>query len=444
MRHFLNKIFFLLFLLLCYSVVLFGQESPDWLDVDIRLVRFSNKAYLTGYAEGNINTGETLEKAIERIKTTAQGNLLESIRVNMKSHTLSNIEATSIGNNYYESETFSNQIQKYTIGEIIGMKVESYFDKKTKIISAFAYVNRIEIISYYKSILSADVSQVEGLLQTIQNLEINKEKNKARQECKIVKPLFSKIRDIQGMLIAIEPNIPNEDLQHAKIEQYYNIFTQLEARLDIKYELIENFKSNLSKSIIQIEGLLQTARELEISGEKPKARQQCESAQKLFITLRTIQDSLSLVEPKISANDLQQAKTEQIYNDLTQMSARLSQATLIYVESNEDLFDQKVNIVANKLKAELAVNGCSFTEDTANSDFTLRINAKTRESSTSNNIVFCYVDIVVELYDNNKQKTVFNDELAEKGGSSSLEKAARKAMENAVPKIINKISNWIK
>ena len=443
MRHFLNKTFFFL-LLSCCSIVLFGQGTPDWLDADVRLVQFSDKVYLTGYAEGNINAEETLEKAIERVKTTAQGNLLESIRVNMKSNTQSNIEAASFGNNYYETETFSNQTLKNTAAEIVGMKVESYFDKKTKIISAFAYTKRQEVVNYYKNILSVNISQVEGVLQTAQNLETNKEKTKSRQQCETIIPLFSRIRYAQDMLITIDSKISADDLQQAKIEQLYNTFTQLQARLDVKYELIDNLKNSLSKNIIQIDGFLQTAKELEASGEKPKARNQCEEANKLFIKIRTLQDSLLLIEPKISINDLQQVKTEQFHSEITQMSARLAQATLVYVESIEDLFGQKVNIVANKLKANLAVNGCSFTDESEKSDFRLTINAKTRESSTSNDIVYCYADITIELYDNHKGKAVFNDDLSEKGGSSSADKAARKAMENAVTQIINKISNWIK
>jgi hypothetical protein len=193
-----------------------------------------------------------------------------------------------------------------------------------------------------------------------------------------------------------------------------------------------------------VEGLLQTAQDLVNNSEKPKARQQCEMAKPLFDKIRLIQDSLSAISPDISTEDLQQKKVEQLYNTLTQMSAQLAQAVLVYVESSEDLFGEKVNIVANKLKAEMAVSGCSFIDDAAKADFKLTIHAKAREGSKTENIVFCFADVAVELYDTHKQKTVYSDELAEKGGSTSQDKASRKAMENAVAKIINKISNWIK
>jgi hypothetical protein len=338
---------------LCFIFCFFlkGQDRPLWLDSDIRSMKYPKDVYLTGFAQGNINADESMENAIERIKTTAQNTLLESIRLNMQSRTHSATDAFSSNNHYEETETFSNQTLKSVAAEITGMKVESYFDKKTNHVYAFAYVNKDELIGYYKSNLSMNIGQIEGILQTANDLEANNEKAKARQQCNEVIGLFDKIRYVQDLLIAIDASSSNENLQ-------------------IK-------------------------------------------------------------------------KTELLYNKLTQMSARLAQAVLVYVENDEDLFEQKVNIIANKLKAEMAESGCSFIEDAKKADFKLTIHARTREGSVSNNLVFCYVDVTVELYDIHKQKAVYSDELSEKGGSNTQDKAARKAMENTVSKIINKISSWI-
>jgi hypothetical protein len=431
-----------IFFALVYLALL-GQDKPLWLDNDFRSLQFPSSSFLTGYAEGNVNAGETAEKAVERIKTTAQNSLLESVRVNMKSNTQSSTTAVSAGNNYSETEMYNSQTSKSADAEITGMKVESYTDKKTNYIYAFAYANRYEVIGYYKSILSTNISQIEGLLQTAQNLETNKEKAKARQQCEITKPLFDKVRYAQDMLTAIDAKISAADLQQTKIEQMYNTLAQLQARLDVKYELIDNYKGNLEKNITQVEGLLQTAQDLVNNSEKPKARQQCEMAKPLFDKIRETQKSLSGIAPDISTEDLQQKKVEQLYNTLTQMSARLAQAVLVYVESNEDLFEKKVNIVANKLKAEMAVSGCSFTDDAAKADFLLRISATTRESSVVEGIVFCHADVAVELYDTHKQKSVYGNEISQKGGSSSAEKAGHKALSDVAIKIAKELKNWV-
>jgi hypothetical protein len=57
--------------------------------------------------------------------------------------------------------------------------------------------------------------------------------------------------------------------------------------------------------------------------------------------------------------------------------------------------------------------------------------------------VFCYADVAVELYDTHKQKSVYSNEVAQKGASSSQEKAGIKALSDVVPKIAEELKTWI-
>ena len=210
-----------------------------------------------------------------------------------------------------------------------------------------------------------------------------------------------------------------------------------------KYELIGYYKSNLSVNLGQIESFIKTAQELETNGEKAKARQQLENAHPIFPKIRYAQDILTALDNNISAEDLQQEKTETYYNTFTQMQARLAQGVYMYVESREDLFGQKVDIVANKVKAELAKNGCSFVENIKQADFCLKLNTSVRQSDSSQGLEFCYADTSVELYDNHKQKAVYSDQISQKGGANTQDKAGRKAMNDVAPKIAEKLKNWI-
>mgnify|MGYP003445354511 FL=1 len=93
---------------------------------------------------------------------------------------------------------------------------------------------------------------------------------------------------------------------------------------------------------------------------------------------------------------------------------------------------------------QMSVSGCGFTDDESQADFKLTLKASTRESSATESIVFCYADVSYDLYDENKQKSVYSDDISEKGGSISKEKASRKAMENAANKIMESIAPWLK
>jgi len=125
------------------------------------------------------------------------------------------------------------------------------------------------------------------------------------------------------------------------------------------------------------------------------------------------------------------------------MQVRLAQAVFVHISGKENLFGKSENIIANKVKADLAHKGCSFVDNAEKADFRLKINANVRLSSQSDNLIFCYADVEIELFDNHKQKAVFGDSFSEKSGSSSQEKAGRKAMEDAANIIAEKITKWL-
>jgi len=210
-----------------------------------------------------------------------------------------------------------------------------------------------------------------------------------------------------------------------------------------RQELSNYYKSNLAMNLTQVEGLLQTAKNLEEAGQKVKARQQCDATLPLLSRIRSVQDLLTAINPGISSEDLQQAKTETIHNQIVKMRALLAQAVLVYVESKEFLFDEQVNIVANQLKAELAKSGCSFVDDAKKADFKLNIKVSTRHANTNNNFVFCIADTQVELYDIRKQKIVYSDLISQRSGDTSQERAARRAMTDVVKKVSESLKPWV-
>jgi hypothetical protein len=333
------------------SLALFGQEKPRWMDDNYKEQQYPSLTYFTGFAYGEIPRDKSLQDVTQQMKTEAQADLSKKIRLQISSQSQSSIEAVTTNGKYNENESFLNLASTTSNTEVVGMKTESYHDTKTNLVYAFAYVNKHELMTYFKSNLAMNIVQTESMLQTAQDLEAQKEKTKARQQCEEVKLLFSKLRYAQDMMTAIDA--------------------------------------------------------------------------------------------KVSPEDLQQIKIESLYNQLTQMQAQLAQNVYVYVESDEKLFEQNVDIISNKVKAELAVKGCSFVENIKQADFKLTITASTRYSSNDGETMFCYADVQVKLYDIHKQKMVYSDEITQKSGSSSQDKAGRKAMTDAVPQIAEKIKKWI-
>jgi len=330
------------------SFALHGQMKPMWTWALERETSYPSRFFFTGYAEGNIRQGETVENAKNRLSRDAQGLLSESIRVTVRSQATSHVVSTETSFN----ATFQGTVQTESEIEIVGITSEPpYYDPETGIVYAFAYVSRPELAGYYKS--------------------------------------------------------------------------------------------NLAMHLTQAEGLLQTANELEASGEKSQARRQCEAAIPLLARVRAAQDLLTTIDLNITPEGLQQARTEALYSQIVQMLTQLAQAVYVFVESAETNFSQPVTIIANRLKSALSVMGCSFTDDTAQTDFRLKISARTRYQGIEQGFTICYADVAVALFDVRRNVSVFEDEFSQKGIHTSREAAGRRALEDAATAIAEKISPWI-
>jgi hypothetical protein len=332
-------------------LLLFGQAAPDWLDVDFRRMKYPESTYFTGFAFGEISGGKSLQDITQQMKTDAQADLSRKIRMQITARSQSEIAATSSNGRYSETESFINRSATESSAEVVGAKTETYYDAKSRIVYAFAYVNRYELTGYHKGNLTVNLMQVESLLQTAKNLEADGEKSKARQQCEAAKPLLAKVRSAQEMLVALDGNI--------------------------------------------------------------------------------------------SPDDLQQAKTETLHNRLAQSLAQLAQAVIVFMECSENNFSKPTSLVCNRLKSALSGKGCSFADNPDRADFKIKISAATRLHGEDRGFTTCYADVTVDLFDVRKNRNVYQDEFSQKGVASSQDAAGRKALEEAVQAVVKKVEEWI-
>lgn len=211
-----------------------------------------------------------------------------------------------------------------------------------------------------------------------------------------------------------------------------------------KYELIGFYKANLNMQVQQIEGFINTALELEKNNEKNKAKDEFNKAVPIFEEVATSQGILSAVDKNISEEDLKMQQTMQFYNEVVQANARLAQGIIVFITTNENLFNGKTTSIENNLKAILAANSCRFTKFEEEADWKIEIDATSREFNYSNNVYFSYVDAEVKLYKSPSDKHVYQNEFSQKGAhSKSYRDAARKAFDDISKPISEKILIWI-
>lgn len=191
-----------------------------------------------------------------------------------------------------------------------------------------------------------------------------------------------------------------------------------------KYELIGYYTASLNMNVQQLESVLTTAQQLEQSGEKSKARTQYETASVLLTKIELAQDVLVALDAGAATH---REKTVQYRNTIVQALARLSQGVYVFVESSEDMFGKASQLISNKVKSELSKKGCSFTNDRSQADYVVQIKASARKHGEPGQIVFCYADVEVALVKTQSGKTLYQEELSQKGGHTTYENAARDA-----------------
>jgi len=235
------------------------------------------------------------------------------------------------------------------------------------------------------------------------------------------------------------------DIAGIKFETYYDTHARLAYAFAYvnKTELSGYYKAQIHMLLQQTESILETASRLEELHEKESARKECGTALPLFGKIRYAQALLLAVDAS-AQEALCQERTELLYDRATQLSARLAQGIYVWIESDESLFGVPCDIVASKLKALLAENGCSFVRQADEADRTIHIRTSVASSSEKDGVVYCFAETSFHVYDTHKQKILFADRLSVKGGSLSREKAGRGALYETVPKIMEEIKPWIK
>lgn len=441
----MKKIIYFLCLFLGLCICVNAQETPEWVDSDIREFLYPKDKYLTGYSEQIVNNKKLLPYITEQTKNNAQTNLIESIYLKIKSNTVSQVESSSVNGNYTENETYNSQTSKSVLANVNGMQVQTFYDKKSKFVYAFAYVSREDLSKYYNNSLAENLQKLNGLIQTTKHLRSQNDFKAARIQSVSAKNLIVDIENTQSLLLSMNDAVYAKNTSiKSEFESAKNEILSLDALLDVKYEKISNLENKIKVNIEKVEARIELANQLISQGEKNAAKSQCEEGVLFIDEIKKLQNSLVEVDSTISSEKLHKTKVDALESELSLMLSKLSQSNKVFLNSSEDLFGKSVNVIKNKLKSELSILNCSFVENEEEADYKIVIESEVRESSATNNLVFCFADVSVTVYDLNKDMEVFSDFLTVKGGSSSIEKAGHKAMQSSVNQIVENISKYIK
>ncbi len=238
----------------------------------------------------------------------------------------------------------------------------------------------------------------------------------------------------------------NAEINGIKIDNYFD--TENNAVYAIayanKFEIIGYYKANISLNIQQIEGHIMAAEQLLAASEKSKAKKEYLKTVPLFAKLEYAQGLLIAIDKTTDENSLQTKKSIDYRIKVSKALAELEQGIYIYIECDSQLFENPSTLLENKLKSQLAKQGCSFTRNLNEADWIINIEASARKFSNPNQgIYFSYVDANINLTKKLGNKNVYQDEVKQKGGSRGYKEAAQKAYEEIAMVLATNFLKWI-
>lgn len=102
------------------------------------------------------------------------------------------------------------------------------------------------------------------------------------------------------------------------------------------------------------------------------------------------------------------------------MLANLKHTTAIYLSCSADVFGKPYPTLQNELKGILATNGCNFTDNPADADWSITITCSAREHSVvtmgNTKSYFSYVDAHIIINKTTTGQRIYEDEVSIKGG----------------------------
>lgn len=192
----------IIILAFCCTSALFSQ-TPGWIKYENRHAFYPESTYITGFSS-EINYQNTdVAELLETCKGNAKKSLVESVKISIKSITLSGTENINTGNNVATYEYIKQSSVSYSNIDVAGLKSETYYDKRKKTGYAFTYVKKTDLISYYKQKVTSGLQQLEQRYNFSSEAIAGGQSQKALPKLLECLPHFREIEEGQSILAAL-------------------------------------------------------------------------------------------------------------------------------------------------------------------------------------------------------------------------------------------------
>jgi hypothetical protein len=164
-----------------------------------------------------LNRKSNVSESRGALEQNARGRMVESIRMNIGSHSQTNRNYSSLSD--IENINFVRTTQTSADAEVINAFIDSYHDVKTNKIYAFAAVKKSDLADFYAAKIDFSLNEAKrNIEQSKQNLELDKRKE-AREKLNESKNIIDLTANHRSLLIAVDTQNGLKRSQNERINE---------------------------------------------------------------------------------------------------------------------------------------------------------------------------------------------------------------------------------
>ena len=178
-------------------------QSPDWVNNFGKSDKYPEKLFLTGFGLSRVSNDINFSECKQSADENAKSDLIQKIRVTIRSELTSKIQETE--NNL--SEYFSSMTQSTSTIKIHGLNLTHYLDRKNNECFALASLNREKLASTYADKASDLRKEISNNLEIAERYEDVEDRTKALKKYFACFSLFRQLEESQSIIVAARSRI---------------------------------------------------------------------------------------------------------------------------------------------------------------------------------------------------------------------------------------------
>jgi len=228
------------------SLSLFAQK-PIWTKYLSRMSTYPERTYVIGFSSEMNYYNNDINELLDRCKENAKKELIESIKVSIKSVTVSGVSNINTGIDQETVEYLKHSSVSYSNIELSNLKSETYYDKRKKVAYAFTYVKKAKLIAFYKQKISTLVLKIEQNLKFASEAKISHLEQKAHLKLLETLSIFREVEEAQTILVALGV-VDENSIKRIKI---VGLKSKIDKEINLQSNSVKNTVSDLAFFISQ-------------------------------------------------------------------------------------------------------------------------------------------------------------------------------------------------